>query len=301
MIKLEKEYQIRINRVFKYIDENLETDLSLQTISKIALFSPYHFHRIFKFITKETINQYITRKRVEKSAADLIHKNVAIIDLANKYGFNDNSSFTRTFKKYYGVSPTSFKKQNPHKFSKIRQIKSKNGQEYPDHEEYICTLNNLKKWVDMNAKIEIEEMPKIDLAYVPVLGIQNIESAYQKIMTWAAPKGMMNDQTKMITIYHDSFKTTEAHQVRMSACILLNEAVEVVKEIELTSIKEGKCIVGRFEIVLQEFEKSWTSLFIWMNENGYIKSDKDPFEIYHNNFNEHPEKKAIVDFCIPIK
>lgn len=111
----------------------------------------------------------------------------------------------------------------------------------------------------------------------------------------------MNEQTKMVAIYHDSFKITEASKVRMSACIWLNEPVETEGEIGLTSIEDGKFIVGSFDIGLNEFEKSWTGLFIWMNENGYKKGEGNPFEIYHNNFNEHSQKKAIVDFCIPIE
>ena len=105
----------------------------------------------------------------------------------------------------------------------------------------------------------------------------------------------------MVTIYHDSFKVTEAHKVRMSASILLNNPVETKGEIGQTSIESGRFIVGSFEIQTKEFEKSWTGLFIWMNVNGYKKADRNPFEIYHNNFNEHPEKKAIVDFYIPIE
>ena len=111
----------------------------------------------------------------------------------------------------------------------------------------------------------------------------------------------MNERKKMITIYHDSFKITQSDKVRMSACILLNKPVETEGEIGLTSIKGGKFIVGSFEVGLNDFEKSWTGLFLWMNENGYKKADGNPFEIYHNNFNEHPEKKAIVDFYIPIE
>jgi AraC family transcriptional regulator len=38
-----------------------------------------------------------------------------------------------------------------------------------------------------------------------------------------------------------------------------------------------------------------------MNENGYKRADGNPFEIYHNNFDEHPEKKSIVDFYIPVR
>lgn len=299
--EIHADYKNRINRVFEFIDKNLESDLSLNAVSEIAFFSPFHFHRIFKFVTGETLNEYVTRRRIEKSASDLLHKNITATEIAHKNGFSDNSSYSRAFKKYFGVSPTEFKKQNPNRHSKIRQLESKNGQEYPDYEKYISVINNLKNWIKMNAKIEIKEMPKMDLAYVSSIGPQNLENAYGKLMQWATPKGLMNDQTKMITIYHDSFKITEANKVRMSASVLLNKPVETDGEIGLTSIQEGKFIVGSFEIGMNEFEKSWTGLYLWMNENGYKKADREPFEMYHNNFNEHPEKKAIVDFYIPIE
>jgi len=67
-------YTQRINTIFTYINNNLESDLSLETIAKIANYSPYHFHRIFKTITKEPLNSYINRKRLEK-AAGLLYRN----------------------------------------------------------------------------------------------------------------------------------------------------------------------------------------------------------------------------------
>lgn len=299
--EIQADYKNRINRVFEFIDKNLESDLSLNAVSEIAFFSSFHFHRVFKFVTEQTLHEYVKRRRIEKSASDLLHKNITATEIAHKYGFSDNSSYSRAFKKYFGVSPTEFKNQNPNRFSKIRQLKSKNGQEYPDYEKYICVINNLKNWIKMNAKIEIKEMSKMDLAYVSSIGPHNLENAYGKLMQWATPKGLMNDQTKMITVYHDSFKVTEADKVRMSASILLDKAAETNGEIGLTTIEAGKFIVGSFKIGLNEFEKSWTGLFVWMNENGYKKADREPFEIYYNNFNEHPERKAIVDFCIPIE
>jgi AraC family transcriptional regulator len=295
------DYQIRINRVFEYIEKNLDAELSLTTIADIAFFSPFHFHRIFKAITGETVNEYITRRRVEKAALELLHKNIPVSDVFLKYGFADNSSFTRTFKKFYGVSPTEFRKQNPNRFSKIRQLDSKNGQTYPDNDKYICAINNLKNWIQMNAKIEIREIQKMELACVPAIGHNNIATAYQKLMRWAAPLGLLNERTKMLTVYYDSFKVTEADKVRTEACMVLHETVKVAGEVKLSTIEKGKFIVGSFEIGLDDFEKSWTSLFIWMNENGYKKADRNIFELYHNNFNDHPEKKAIVDFYIPIE
>ncbi|MEO6348878.1 MAG: GyrI-like domain-containing protein, partial [Aquaticitalea sp.] len=166
---------------------------------------------------------------------------------------------------------------------------------------YICFINTLKNWIKMNANIQIKEMPKMELAYVSSVGHQNIETAYKNLMRWAIPKGLLNEQSKMVTIYHDSFKVTEADKVRMSACLVLNEPIKRNGELGQTTIEKSICIVGHFEIGVHEFEKSWTGLFIWMNEKGYKKSDSNPFELYHNNFNEHPERKAIVDFCIPIE
>jgi len=300
--EIQADYKNRINRVFEFIDENLESDLSLNTVSEIAFFSPFHFHRVFKFITGETPNEYVTRRRIEKSASDLLHKNITATEIAHKYGFSDNSSYSRTFKKYFGVSPTEFKNQNPNRYSKIRQLESKNGQVYPDYDRYICIINNLKKWTEMNAKIEIKQTPELNLAGVTHIGINGIENAFEKLIKWAIPKGLLkNSGTKMGRIFYDSFKVTAPDKVRMSIFLTTNAPFEIDGEINKLTINKGKCIVGHFEITPNEFEKSWTSLFIWMNENGYKKSSENPFEIYHNDFREHPENKFITDLYIPIE
>nr|WP_315147634.1 GyrI-like domain-containing protein [uncultured Flavobacterium sp.] len=298
---MNEDYIKRINTILLFIDENLDSELSLETVANVGFYSPFHFHRIFKAITNETLNSYITRKRIEKTASVLLHqKNVSITELSLRYGFNSNSSFTRTFKKFYGISPSDFRKSKP-KFSKISQVESKNGQEKSNFEEYICNSINLINWIKMNAKIEIKEMPKLELAFITQIGHIGLEKAYAKLIQWAAPKGLLKEDSKMATIYHDSYKITEPEKVRMSACLILNEKIDVSGEIGLTTIEKGKFIIGHFEIGIHEFEKSWTGLFIWMNENGYKKADRNPFEIYHNNFNEHPEKICIVDFYIPIE
>lgn len=298
---MNEDYIKRINTILVFIDENLDSELSLEIVANVGFYSPFHLHRIFKAITNETLNSYITRKRIEKTASILLNqKNVSITELSQQYGFNSNSSFTRTFKKFYGLNPSEFRKSKL-KYSKISQVKSKNGQEKSNFEEYICNSINLINWIKMKAKIEIKEMPKLDLAFITQIGHEGLGNAYAKLIQWAAPKGLLTEDSKMATIYHDSYKITEPEKVRMSACLILNEKTDVDGEIGLTTIEKGRFIIGHFEIGIQEFEKSWTGLFIWMNENGYKKVDRNPFEIYHNNFNAHPKKIAIVDFYIPIE
>lgn len=296
-------YIKQINKILLYIDDNLNTELSLEKLAAIAYYSPFHLHRLFKAYTNETLNAYITRKRIEKTASLLIHKKeIPITELALNYGFNSNASFTRTFKKIYGVSPSEFKKLSPGHYSKIGKVESKNGKMQPTFNNYICNINNHKNWINMNATIEVKDIPQLNLAYITHMGVNDLDIAFEKLVKWAKPKGILdNPHTKMARIFHDSFKITEPGKVRMSVCILLEKPIEVSGEIGLTSIEKGKYIVGHFEVEPKDFEKSWTGLFVWMNENGYKKADGNPFEIYHNNFREHPENKAIVDFYIPIE
>ncbi len=302
MNEIKSDYINRINNALKYIDEHLENELSLESISEVAHYSPYHFHRIFKIITNETLHMYINRRRIEKAAAALFRqKDIPISEISLQYGFNSDSSFSRAFKKFYNISPSEFRKVSPSRYSKICQPESKIGQEKAIFEEYICNITNLKNWITMNAKIEIKEMPKLNLAFITHIGKGNLDATFNKLIKWATPKGLMDKpDLKMATIYYDSYKITAPDKIRKSVCIVLNEPVSASGEIGLTTLPAGKHIVGHFEIGIHEFEKSWSGLFVWMNEHGYKKSEQNPFEIYHNNYNDHPEKKFIVDLCIPI-
>ncbi|WP_221630242.1 AraC family transcriptional regulator [Chryseobacterium lactis] len=63
-----EEYKKRIVKTIQYIDTHLDEDLSLEKIAEISAYSPFHFHRIFRLITGETLQNYIIRKKIEKSA-----------------------------------------------------------------------------------------------------------------------------------------------------------------------------------------------------------------------------------------
>lgn len=132
-----------INKALNHIEQHLENELSLESISKVAHYSPFHFHRIFKAFTNETLHQYIVRKRVEKASADLLRKKaITISELSLQFGFTSNSSFTRAFKKYYGLNPRDFRRQGKGRYSKIRQTKSKNRQQTTSFEAYVCDPND---------------------------------------------------------------------------------------------------------------------------------------------------------------
>ncbi|MEO6303401.1 MAG: helix-turn-helix domain-containing protein [Bacteroidia bacterium] len=300
---MNEDYIKTVNKIVTYIEGNLDADFSLETIAKMTFYSPFHLHRIFKAVSNETLNAYIIRKRIERAAIQLIHKReMTIAQIALHNGFNSNTSFTRSFRKLYGKSPTDFRKTYADKHSKISKTDSKNGKVNFITDEYICNINNHKNWINMNAKIEVKEMPKIELAYITQIGVMGLENAFERLIKWARPKGLLkSNEQNIVRIFHDSFKFTEEEKVRMSIGVILKNKILTDNKVGLTIIEKGTCVVGHFEIEHKDFEISWSSLFIWMNEQGYKKSDKNPYEMYYNDFNDHPEKKSIVDFCIPIE
>ena len=131
---IKRDYYQKIHAIIDFIDDNLGEDLSLNTLSEKASFSPFHFHRIFVEVTGETPNALINRKRIEKIAAKLlVGTDQSLNDLAYRYGFSCGNSFSRAFKKYYQLAPSECRSE----FSKI-------GVGVLTYEKYIWLLNEIK-------------------------------------------------------------------------------------------------------------------------------------------------------------
>ena len=96
-----------IEEILKYINDNIDKDLSIDNISSKFFISKYYLMRKFKSQTGSSIHSYIIKKRLILSK-HLIHEGYPMSEVSIKCGFNDYSSFVRAFKKVYGVSPKNY-------------------------------------------------------------------------------------------------------------------------------------------------------------------------------------------------
>lgn len=297
MKESKREYLKRINAVLDFIEENLDGDLSLERLAEKAHYSIYHFHRVFLTVVNERLNAYINRKRIERIAAVLLVKPQASIkDLAYQYGFNSDNSFSRAFRKYYGISPTQFKTEGKELLSKI-------GIEPFSSEKYICSMNTIKKWTNMNAEITLKELSELKMATISQIGdFDKTGSLFQKLMQWGHQHDVLDMANfNAVTIYHDNPNVTELAKVRFSAGVTISKAIKADGEIRQHNLKEGIYAVGRFEIKGEEIPKAWKSMCVWVVENGYEFRDGDYYEMYHNDHKTHPEQKFILDIGIPLE
>jgi len=97
----------RMNSAMDYIEDNLMGNIKLEKAAKLALYSEYHFQRIFTLIANIPIMEYVRRRRMSLAAIDLQQNKTKVLDLALKYGYESHSAFTRAFNSIHGVSPMS--------------------------------------------------------------------------------------------------------------------------------------------------------------------------------------------------
>lgn len=95
-------------QLLKYIEQHLDEDLSLETLSKKFYVSKYHIAHIFTDNLGISIHQYITKKRLTLCREAILGKS-SITEVYTTFGFGDYSSFYRAFKKEYGISPKDYR------------------------------------------------------------------------------------------------------------------------------------------------------------------------------------------------
>jgi len=104
-----------------YIESHLTTDCAGQTIAKSVYYSRYLFHRVFAEVARETVNNYLRKRRLTEAAKRLIETRERIIDLAVTYQFESQAAFTRSFKQMFGLTPARYRQNAKHLYHLYKQ------------------------------------------------------------------------------------------------------------------------------------------------------------------------------------
>ena len=105
-----------VNKVIMYINDELEKDLTVESIAAYFHISTSHLSRIFREHVGITLVEYLNVRRVEESQYYLRHTNKSITSISKQFHFCNQSYFTRIFKKYTGVTPKHFRDELHHEF-----------------------------------------------------------------------------------------------------------------------------------------------------------------------------------------
>lgn len=103
-------YKECIQHSVNYIEENLKNNFSLQDVADNCFISYFHFSRIFRTTFGIPVFEYIKRRRLSEAAIQLKNPNKNILEIALEYYFDSQETFTRNFKKQFGITPGKYRK-----------------------------------------------------------------------------------------------------------------------------------------------------------------------------------------------
>jgi len=101
----------KMRRVLEYIEENLDSDLSLEAMAAEVNLSPIYLARAFKAAVGQSPHRYVLARRVERAKELLRNTEMPVVDVALSSGFSSQSHLSYWFQRYMGVSPAAYRQQ----------------------------------------------------------------------------------------------------------------------------------------------------------------------------------------------
>ena len=100
------DYYANFQKVIDYIEQNLTEEIDYKILAQILGTNEQFLQVIFTFITNTSLTEYIKKRRFSRAYEELKSTNIRVIDLAIKYHYSSETSFSRAFKSYFNITPS---------------------------------------------------------------------------------------------------------------------------------------------------------------------------------------------------
>jgi AraC family transcriptional regulator len=186
-------YVERTNAAIDYIVRNLDGDLKLEDVARVACFSPFHFHRVFRSILGETLNQFVKRQRLERALFLMSHApHRSLTEISLDCGFSSSSDFSRRFKDRFGVPPSALDLQH------FRNSRREEFEAVISSQEHGPSFARLPEGQNPDGfEVTLRTLPARTVAYIRVLDPYRptvVQEACERLIAWAERRGLADGQ-----------------------------------------------------------------------------------------------------------
>lgn len=191
-----------------HIQAHLDEDLSLNALSAKASLSPAHFQRTFQALVGESPKNYEGRLRLERAAFRLLIHDETLLEIALDCGFQNHETFTRAFRRRFGMPPSSYRawvRGQPQQRAKITA-------ETPDEAYSI-------------SETKIRRLHRAHLAFVRHVGpYESVpDTLFDTLEEWATSQRLAGPRIWM-GIGHDAPGMTRPEHLRFDAAMVVPAA-----------------------------------------------------------------------------
>lgn len=284
------DYYSRIQNAVDFVEENLTSKITLEDVSDTAYFSMYHFHRIFSAMIGSSIKEYIRKRRLTEAAYELVNTKKRIIDIAIEYQFESQQSFTRAFKKMYGVTPGKYRMNKKHfilmQKKRLTEIR----------------LNHLKGGITLKPTIvEKSEFKVIGMKYYGTNNNNEIPELWGKFVKRIGEiKNRVEPKTSLGVCEYVPNLTDES-QFSYIACVEVSSFDEIPEGMVSEVVTTNKYAVFTHKGSTDRLGDTYEYIYgTWLPKSEYEPAPAHDFELYDERFNSGSENSEM-DIYIPIK
>jgi AraC family transcriptional regulator len=253
-------YADRVQRVVDYLAEHLNETLDLEALARVACFSPYHFHRIYRALLGETVGDTVRRLRLHRAAIDLLDRELSIERTASRAGYASQAAFTRAFRAEYGRPPARYRGSR-----QVAQLDQER-----NHTMY---------------QVETITLPRIRVAAIQHRGdYQLTGKVFERLMTVAATTGLLTLDTRSIGVFYDDPAAVPEAELRAAACITVPDGWTPSGELTEAHIEGGRYARIVHTGPYAELKTAYDWLYqTWLPNSAEEPRDLPCIEEYLNN------------------
>lgn len=288
-----RHYQDRMQRVLDHIDRHLDDDLDLDTLSGVAAFSKYHFHRQFAATFGLTVHRYVQLARLKRASYRLAYRDAqSVTDIAMDAGYDAPDAFARAFRQRFGQSPSSFRKT-------------------PDWEPWLAAFGPLENARSklMQTTYTPDDVTIRDVSPIPVAIMEHrgdpatIGATIQRFIAWRKAMGLSPKISTTFNVFHSDPRNTPPADYRMDLCVGTDQPIEAKGErIELGTIPGGRCAVLRIVGHSHDLEPAAIYLYRdWLPASGEEARDFPLYCQHLSLFPDVPAHEAVLELFLPLK
>lgn len=275
----------RIAQSQRYIEEHLDSYVSLDLLAEQCGYSALYFHSLFTGIVGEGVKEYQRRLCLQRAANQLLFSEASIMDIALDAGYESQEGFSRAFKKRFTLSPYKFRKLQP------------------DYSSLIGgRLMHSTAQTISSPSVTIKHCNSITVAAIRHIGpYAECGKVYPVLCNWARENGLYGTYRQVIGISHDDPRTTPAEKLRYDGCMEIPEDFHVTGEANKMIIQGGRyaCCVhkGSYRDIPKTFVAMLSS---WFPDSGEELTINPPLEVYLNCPSLTAEEDLLTELRIPL-
>jgi len=295
-------YIERTNAAIDHIVRNLAQNLSLEEVALVAGFSPYHFHRVFRALVGETLNQFVKRLRLERAVYLMSHSpSRSLTDIALECGFSSSSDFSRSFKARFDSAPSGFDVQH------FRDSRREEFEGMASSFEKGFKLDRLPAGQNPDGfEVQLRERPACTVAYIRVLdpyASTGVVEACARLVEWANQRDLADGQ--WLGYQWDDPEIVAMKDCRYDVAVVVNEdcadfrAEGEVGRYQFPAMHVAEvAIAGDIQLEMRAID--W--LFgTWLPQSGFAPDDQPAFEAWDRQPFAHGLEHFELKCWLPVK